>query len=153
MWRRNGTYCGRHVLVGARAHEEMQHDRPRRPTVWQLQACLPAGTRRLCRSLFRAACATGATSGHQGAAYVSDRQRGRALLPGSANHRDVKPENMLVGRQQEVLLSDFGLAALVHSTGSLSAQEAVGTLPYMAPEQIEGHPRADRKSTRLNSSH
>jgi peptide/nickel transport system substrate-binding protein len=57
-------------------------------------------------------------------------------------HRDVKPENMLVGRHEEVLLSDFGLAALAHSTGSLSAQEAVGTLPYMAPEQIEGHPRA-----------
>jgi len=57
-------------------------------------------------------------------------------------HRDVKPENMLVGRQQEVLLSDFGLAALAHSSASLSAQEAVGTLPYMAPEQIEGHPRA-----------
>src|SRR5713101_3510402 len=57
-------------------------------------------------------------------------------------HRDVKPENMLLGRQEEVLLSDFGLAALAHSTGSLSAQEAVGTLPYMAPEQIEGHPRA-----------
>src|SRR5713101_4320539 len=57
-------------------------------------------------------------------------------------HRDVKPENMLLGRQQEVLLSDFGLAALAHSSGSLSTQEAVGTLPYMAPEQIEGHPRA-----------
>jgi eukaryotic-like serine/threonine-protein kinase len=57
-------------------------------------------------------------------------------------HRDVKPENMLVGRHEEALLSDFGLAALAHSTGSLSAQEAVGTLPYMAPEQIEGHPRA-----------
>jgi peptide/nickel transport system substrate-binding protein len=57
-------------------------------------------------------------------------------------HRDVKPENMLVGRQQEVLLSDFGLAAMAHSSASLSAQEAVGTLPYMAPEQIEGHPRA-----------
>src|SRR5712692_4266240 len=57
-------------------------------------------------------------------------------------HRDVKPENMLLGRQQEVLLSDFGLAALAHSSASLSAQEAVGTLPYMAPEQIEGHPRA-----------
>ncbi len=57
-------------------------------------------------------------------------------------HRDVKPENMLVGRHEEVLLSDFGLAALAHSTGSLSAQEAVGTLPYMSPEQIEGHPRA-----------
>src|SRR5438477_1731026 len=30
-------------------------------------------------------------------------------------HRDVKPENMLVGRQQEVLLSDFGLATLAQS--------------------------------------
>ncbi len=56
-------------------------------------------------------------------------------------HRDVKPENILVGRQQEVLLSDFGLAALAHSSGSLSTQEALGTLAYMAPEQIEGHPR------------
>jgi peptide/nickel transport system substrate-binding protein len=57
-------------------------------------------------------------------------------------HRDVKPENMLVGRHEEVLLSDFGLAALAHSSTSLSTQEAIGTLPYMAPEQIEGHPRA-----------
>ena len=57
-------------------------------------------------------------------------------------HRDVKPENMLLGRHQEVLLSDFGLAALAHSTRSLSAQGTVGTLAYMAPEQIEGHPRA-----------
>jgi predicted ATPase/DNA-binding CsgD family transcriptional regulator/Tfp pilus assembly protein PilF len=56
-------------------------------------------------------------------------------------HRDVKPENLLLGRQQEVLLSDFGLAALAHSSASLSTQEAMGTLPYMAPEQIEGHPR------------
>jgi serine/threonine protein kinase/Tfp pilus assembly protein PilF len=57
-------------------------------------------------------------------------------------HRDVKPENMLVGRHEEVLLSDFGLAALAHSSASLSTQEAIGTLPYMAPEQIEGNPRA-----------
>ncbi len=56
-------------------------------------------------------------------------------------HRDVKPENMLVGRNEEVLLSDFGLAALAHSSGSLSTKEAIGTLSYMAPEQIEGHPR------------
>ena len=57
-------------------------------------------------------------------------------------HRDVKPENMLLGRREEVVLSDFGLAALSHSSGSLSTQEAIGTLSYMAPEQIEGHPRA-----------
>jgi serine/threonine protein kinase len=57
-------------------------------------------------------------------------------------HRDVKPENMLVGRRQEVLLSDFGIATIAHSTDSLNTKEALGTLPYMAPEQIEGHPRA-----------
>src|SRR6266702_4351884 len=59
-------------------------------------------------------------------------------------HRDVKPENMLLGRRQEVLLSDFGIATIAHSTDSFSAsgQGTVGTIAYMAPEQIEGHPRA-----------
>jgi ABC-type transport system substrate-binding protein/serine/threonine protein kinase len=59
-------------------------------------------------------------------------------------HRDVKPENMLLGRRQEVLLSDFGIATIAHSTSSLNvdAQGTSGTLAYMAPEQIEGHPRA-----------
>jgi serine/threonine protein kinase len=58
-------------------------------------------------------------------------------------HRDVKPENMLVGKRQEILLSDFGIATIVHSTSSLNvdAQGTSGTLAYMAPEQIEGHPR------------
>jgi ABC-type transport system substrate-binding protein/serine/threonine protein kinase len=59
-------------------------------------------------------------------------------------HRDVKPENMLIGQHQEVLLSDFGIATIAHSTSSLSAsaEGTSGTLAYMAPEQIEGHPRA-----------
>jgi peptide/nickel transport system substrate-binding protein len=58
-------------------------------------------------------------------------------------HRDVKPENMLIGQHQEVLLSDFGIATIAHSTSSLNvdAQGTSGTLAYMAPEQIEGHPR------------
>jgi peptide/nickel transport system substrate-binding protein len=58
-------------------------------------------------------------------------------------HRDVKPENMLLGRREEVLLSDFGIATIAHSTSSFneSAQGTSGTLAYMAPEQIEGHPR------------
>jgi peptide/nickel transport system substrate-binding protein len=58
-------------------------------------------------------------------------------------HRDVKPENMLIGQHQEVLLSDFGIATIAHNTSSFneSALGTSGTLAYMAPEQIEGHPR------------
>jgi peptide/nickel transport system substrate-binding protein len=59
-------------------------------------------------------------------------------------HRDVKPENMLIGQHQEVLLSDFGIATIAHSTSSLNVgtEGTSGTLAYVAPEQIEGHPRA-----------
>ncbi|HKV58904.1 MAG TPA: protein kinase, partial [Ktedonobacteraceae bacterium] len=53
-------------------------------------------------------------------------------------HRDVKPENMLLGREDEVLLSDFGIALIAQSTHFDSTQEVFGTASYMAPEQIQG---------------
>jgi serine/threonine protein kinase len=56
-------------------------------------------------------------------------------------HRDVKPENMLLGREGNILLSDFGLVLVAQSTGSQLTREAAGTLPYMAPEQLQGRPR------------
>src|SRR5205085_8354272 len=56
-------------------------------------------------------------------------------------HRDVKAENILIGRNGEILLSDFGIAAVAHSEGSMTTQEMAGTVPYMAPEQIKGKPR------------
>src|SRR5215470_4983346 len=55
-------------------------------------------------------------------------------------HRDVKPENMLSGANQEVLLSDFGISVFTPSPERLSTQNMAGTLPYMAPEQIRGKP-------------
>ncbi len=56
-------------------------------------------------------------------------------------HRDIKPENMLFGRRQEVVLSDFGIAAIAHSTASMTAQPYAGTIYYMAPEQIQAQAR------------
>ena len=56
-------------------------------------------------------------------------------------HRDIKPENMLLGRQNEVLLSDFGIAVVAQSTRAQLTQEMTGTIAYMAPEQIQAHPR------------
>jgi len=56
-------------------------------------------------------------------------------------HRDIKPENMLLGRNGEVLLSDFGIALVSQSSRSGSAQDVAGTITYMAPEQIQAHPR------------
>jgi serine/threonine protein kinase len=57
-------------------------------------------------------------------------------------HRDVKPENVLVEADGKIVLGDFGIAIPAHKTQSLSTQEAVGTVSYMAPEQIQGKPRA-----------
>ncbi len=56
-------------------------------------------------------------------------------------HRDVKPENMLLGRHGEVLLSDFGIALVAQSSRYQGTQDMAGTMAYMAPEQIQGKPR------------
>jgi serine/threonine protein kinase len=56
-------------------------------------------------------------------------------------HCDIKPENMLVDVRHEVVLSDFGIAKIAHSTSSQSMQSVVGTFHYMAPEQFEGKPQ------------
>ncbi len=55
-------------------------------------------------------------------------------------HRDVKPENLLLGRRKEVLLSDFGIAILTHRPHDQSPYHTAGTLRYMAPEQLQGQP-------------
>ncbi len=56
-------------------------------------------------------------------------------------HRDVKPENMLLNHMNEVVLGDFGIAVVAHSTKSMRTEEAIGTVSYMAPEQLQKKPR------------
>jgi len=60
-------------------------------------------------------------------------------------HRDVKPANMLLdatagsGRPDHVYLSDFGLSKQsLSSSGLTGTGQFLGTLDYVAPEQIEG---------------
>src|SRR5581483_10753920 len=58
-------------------------------------------------------------------------------------HRDLKPDNILIGQRDELLISDFGVALIARSTHSSSnAEQALaGTVIYMAPEQLKGHPQ------------
>jgi predicted Ser/Thr protein kinase len=65
-------------------------------------------------------------------------------------HRDIKPENILVDKQGRVKIADFGLAKLLGQDAgdhSLTAtQQVMGTLRYMAPEQIQGAHAVDHRA-------
>ena len=54
-------------------------------------------------------------------------------------HRDVKPANVMIDRQGQALLMDFGLARLESSEEKLTQDGSLmGTPAYMAPEQADG---------------
>ncbi|AQW50194.1 Stk1 family PASTA domain-containing Ser/Thr kinase [Streptomyces violaceusniger] len=61
-------------------------------------------------------------------------------------HRDMKPENVLIGDDGRVKVADFGLVRAVDTNTSASTGTVLGTVSYLAPEQIEhgtADPRAD----------
>ena len=66
-------------------------------------------------------------------------------------HLDVKPANMLLGSNDEILLSDFGIALTAISSRSQAIENILGTLPYMSPEHLNGKPSlaSDRPDARI----
>jgi serine/threonine-protein kinase len=76
-------------------------------------------------------------------------------------HRDVKPENILVtasdGHRRRVLLTDFGIARRIDDVSNLTDDNvALGTISYVAPEQLLGKPldgRADQYALAATTFH
>ena len=59
-------------------------------------------------------------------------------------HRDIKPHNVMVLKNGSVKVADFGIAQMM-STGDTMAQEALGSVHYISPEQAKGS-RVDSRS-------
>jgi tetratricopeptide (TPR) repeat protein len=60
-------------------------------------------------------------------------------------HRDLKPQNIMIDKQGNVRIMDFGIARSLEVRGITEEGHVVGTMEYMSPEQVEGK-KADERS-------
>ncbi len=60
-------------------------------------------------------------------------------------HRDLKPQNIMIDRDGNARIMDFGIARSIKAKGITGANMMIGTPEYMSPEQVDGQ-EADRRS-------
>jgi serine/threonine protein kinase len=61
-------------------------------------------------------------------------------------HRDIKPANILVSKKRTPKLGDFGIARSLEATEFTNTGAMLGTLDYMAPEQMDSSKTADERA-------
>ena len=61
-------------------------------------------------------------------------------------HRDVKPQNVMLGDDGHVKVMDFGIAHLMDSDTLTGDGDVIGTIAYMSPEQAAGRKRVQPPS-------
>jgi serine/threonine-protein kinase len=61
-------------------------------------------------------------------------------------HRDVSPQNILVGIDGTTRITDFGVARAASRLSATRAGQLKGKIAYMAPEQAVGDPSVDRRA-------
>jgi len=78
-------------------------------------------------------------AGLRGLDYAHNKRdaQGRAL---NLVHRDVSPQNVLIGFEGEVKLIDFGIAKAAGKASKTQAGILKGKFGYMSPEQVRGLP-------------
>ncbi|ARJ51659.1 Stk1 family PASTA domain-containing Ser/Thr kinase [Staphylococcus lutrae] len=59
-------------------------------------------------------------------------------------HRDIKPQNVMIDRNQTLKIVDFGIAKALSETTMTQTNHVVGTVQYLSPEQAKGEKTGER---------